>query len=497
MDKEYFNLIDEPWIPVADMGNASLKQIFASHTCRALGGTPRQKIAVLKLLLAVAQAASTPANTAAWANLGPEGLGKACLDYLEHRHDAFYLYGTRPFLQMPVKRAKTVPYGAIMPEIATGNTTVLTHIQVEPPVPDSLRALLLVCEMSLCLGGKKTDPTCVLTPGYNKGKTARPGPGVCRMGLLHSFLTGRSLLETVWLNLLTDDDIAGVKNFPHGVGRPPWEEMPIGEDCSTARALKGSLMGRLVPLARFCLFEENGLHYTEGIIHPDYTEGVFDPSVAGDTSAAKAKMLWTDPEKRPWRSLAALLCFLDTRRPQPGFDCLYLREGLKRLGEGRVAHFGIWCGGLRVSSNAGEQYVSGMDDSVESETDLERDVIENETWFQNLQKELLALEDTAKKLYGAIQRYFKEFGAEEKTSARLGTSLFWELAESLFQELLDACEKSEHLPELHRAYTQRVLHAFDSVCPHVTARQIAAWGKSRPRRFDKPDSRNSLPASKG
>ena len=179
MDTPRYNLIDEAWIPVADRGKASLKEIFASRTCRALVGTPREKIALLKLLLAIAQAANTPADTPAWAALGPDGLGKACLDYLERWRDTFYLYGQRPFLQMPVERAKLFSYGHIMPEIATGNTPVLTQFQYERPVPDCLRALLLVCEMSLCLGGrKKADHTCILTPGYTKGVTASTGPGM-------------------------------------------------------------------------------------------------------------------------------------------------------------------------------------------------------------------------------------------------------------------------------------------------------------------------------
>lgn len=491
MDKVSYNLIDEPWIPVADMGKASLKQIFDSHKCRTLGGTPRQKIAVLKLLLAIAQAAVTPTDTAAWAALGSDGLGKACLDYLEHWHDAFYLYGNQPFLQLPVKKAKVQPYGAIMPEIATGNTTVLTQLQIEPPIPDSLRALLLVCEMSLCLGGKKADSTCILTHGYAKAKTARPGPGVCHMGLLHSFLTGQSILETIWLNLLTADTISANKNFPHGIGQAPWENMPAGEDCPTARMLKGSLMGRLVPLARFCLFKEHDLHYTEGILHPDYMEGSLDPSTAGNFSASKPKMLWTDPEKRPWRSLTALLSFLDTQRPQSGFNCLYLREGMKRLTDGNVMHFGIWCGGLKVSSNAGEQYVSGMDDSVESEVTLERDVLENEEWFLRLQQEMAELENMAKVLLGAIRGYFREQHVEEDGLADMGTGLFWELVEPLFQRLLDACAAPKHLPELRRLYAEQAMRAFDTVCPHTTARQIEAWGKSRPR-FGKAPFRKGL-----
>ena len=45
-----FNLIDEPWIPVVDAGQVSLKQLFSYPEYRALGGNPVQKIALTKLL---------------------------------------------------------------------------------------------------------------------------------------------------------------------------------------------------------------------------------------------------------------------------------------------------------------------------------------------------------------------------------------------------------------------------------------------------------------
>lgn len=55
----YFNLIDEPWITVADEGKVSLKALFNNNGYRSLGGSPVQKISMMKLLLAIAQAACT------------------------------------------------------------------------------------------------------------------------------------------------------------------------------------------------------------------------------------------------------------------------------------------------------------------------------------------------------------------------------------------------------------------------------------------------------
>ena len=57
-----FNLVDENWIPVAGEGLVSLRRVFTDHNLMALGGNPVEKIALTKLLLAIAQTAYTPKN---------------------------------------------------------------------------------------------------------------------------------------------------------------------------------------------------------------------------------------------------------------------------------------------------------------------------------------------------------------------------------------------------------------------------------------------------
>ena len=115
-----YNLLDEAWIPIADMGKAGLLRVSGGRECRALGGTAVQKIAVLKLLIAIAQAAATPQDTQEWAVMGPNGLGKQCVAYLERWRDAFWLYGDKPFLQMPTcAKAELKPYGTALAQVAS------------------------------------------------------------------------------------------------------------------------------------------------------------------------------------------------------------------------------------------------------------------------------------------------------------------------------------------------------------------------------------------
>jgi len=483
-----FNLIDQPWIPVADIGRVSLGQLFSNPDYRALGGTPVQKIAVMKLLLAIAQAATTPEDDAAWDALSMQCMVDRCLSYLHRWRDRFYLYGEHPFLQMPaIARAAVRSFGAVLPEVATGNTTVLTQSQVPRRLEDADKALLLLCLMGFALGGKKTDNSVILSPGYagktnDKGKasTGKPGPSVGYFGLLHSLILGESLLETLRLNLWTDQDVRNAGYYPNGLGIPPWEQMPQGESCARAQALKGALMGRLLPLSRFCLLHEDGLHYSEGIAHPDYKAGGVDPTVAINHSGKDLKALWVNPEKRPWRELPALLSFLETS--QGRFDCQQLRVAQKRVQQS-VARFAIWSGGLCVSSNAGEQYVSGSDDFVESVVWLESEMLDS-FWFARLRQEMEALSDLGKLLYGCVMGFGKAQLVDGQDMAGHACQLFWQLCEREFQTLIDHCDVSAQAQavrqQLRRRFGAYVHHAFDQQCAHDTARQLDAWARSRP-----------------
>lgn len=480
-----FNLVDEKWIPVANHGLASLSDIFSQKQFTALGGNPIQKIALTKLLLAIAQAAYTPKDDEDWKRLGMKGMAEKSLSYLNEKKDCFWLYGEKPFLQMPaIKDAAKQSFGAVSASVATGNTTVLLQSQVEQEKTDAEKALLIVELGNFALGGKKTDNTVVLTKGYSgknndKGKpgTGKPGPSLGFLGFLHSFLVGSTVLESLWLNLITKEQIHSTPHLTNGTGIVPWEKMPSGEDCTRARELKTTYLGRLVPLSRFALLDNDGLHYSEGIFYPGYAQGVFDLSTGVDFSAAKARALWANTEKRPWRQLTSLLAFLANEK-KDSYECYQLRFGLSRA-RSALDKVGIWSGGLRVSSNAGEQYASGTDDFVESEFFLETSWL-GEEWFLRLKAEMTIIEELAKNVYGCTMGYFKQQLTEGKDQAAQSTNLFWQLTENHFQELINACGNNTS-EAMHPLFAKAAIKAYDTYCPKDTARQMDAWAASRPR----------------
>lgn len=481
-----FNLVDEPWIPVADHGRVSLAQLFTNTRYRALGGNSVQRVSLVKLLLAIAQSASTPTDTKHWLKLGPDGLATACINYLEQWHDRFYLYGDKPFLQVPaIKAAEIKPFGAVLPEVATGNATVLTESQLVTTQSDADLALLMVSIMSFALGGKKTDNKITLTEGYQakqkpngRPNSGKPGPALEFMGLLHTYLVGQSIHETLWINLFTQDQIDSLSVFDGGLGVAPWEQMPDGEDCPVAKSLRGSFIGRLVPMNRFALIAEDGLHYSEGVMHQGYKDGLSDNTAAVDQGAKKPKALWVDPDKRPWRSLTALLSFLD-QEISTGFECRQLGMCLHRVRD-VCEQFSVWSGGIRVSSNAGEQYLSGGDDYVESMITLRSDLL-GAAWFRLLSNEMSDLDTLSKQLYGRVVAYYK---AQQKSDggdiAAKATQMFWQLVERDFQALVDGCEDTSVRDVLRKRFTAYLYQAYNRFCPQTTARQIAIWAQCRP-----------------
>ncbi len=489
MSENRFNLVDEKWIPVANKGLQSLNDIFSGKSLTALGGNPVQKLSIIKLLLAITQSAWTPYNDQEWISCGIEEMNSKVITYLMEHKNEFWLYGTKPFLQIPaVEKAEIKSYGTLLSHVASGNTTVLTQIQQEIELTDSDKALLVVQMMGFSMGGKKTDNSVVLSKEYNgksndKGKpsTSKAGPSLGFLGYLHNYIIGKSIAETIWLNLFTSHDIQSFASFPEGLGDAPWKNMPSGENCEVAIKLKRSYLGRLVPLSRFMLLKAEGVHYTEGIYHEDYKAGISDTSIAVDYSCKIPKAIWVDTEKKPWRQLPALLSFIESESLS-SFECPQLRICIKRANANRL-HFGIYSGGIRVSSNAGEQYLSGSDDYVESEIFFDTTVL-GQTWFANFKKELTDMENISSILYKSVLSYFKTLQTDGKNIAKKATNTYWQLCERKIISIVNVCNDEivgERLKPIKRTLLNYVLKSYDTYCPHDTARQIEAWAKNRPR----------------
>lgn len=476
-----FNLVDEPWIPVAGKGLVSLAGIFSDPSLSALGGNPVQKIALTKLLLAIAQAAYTPKDDEDWKSLGASGMAKKSSDYLTAKKELFWLYGERPFLQMPEikdvicknaneknKEPKRLGNGDF-PNLPNDNNTILLQSEAINYMTDADKALFILSLMSFALAGKQCH--------CNNKKPAIVGPSLGRACYLHTYVTTDSIVETLFLNILTLENIEDLRFLTGKLGIPAWETKNLNQ-------ISNTYLEMLVPACRYILLSGDGIYMMEGIKYPNHKDGWSELTMAINRSGTN-KVLQVDTERKPWRQLVSLLSFVTG---QAEYDCQQLKYGKNNAQKTLIKKIKIWSGGMKITGDAFGQKVSGSDDFVESEIQLDSSEL-GEPWFYNLKQEMAELEDAARKLkisvYRANKREVKESKEKDKRAdsvSKEAEALFWQLCERKFQTLVYACadDSGEESKKLRRVFAGFVDTAYNTYCPKDTARQIDSWAANRP-----------------
>ncbi|MDO4550014.1 MAG: type I-E CRISPR-associated protein Cse1/CasA [Planctomycetia bacterium] len=495
-EKKSFNLVDDPWIPIAGVGERSLRDVFEHPEYLRLGGTAVEKVVILRLLLCIVHASTPIPDEEAWAELTLEQISQNALAYLEKWHDRFDLYDEElPFLQFPQLKGKCAKAGleGIAWTAASGNKTLLTQWSGMKRFSDAEAARLILCGTSYGSGGKKYDLKAKIDPaGPDKGKSASQGTLTGYSGYLHSFLLGETILETLYLNLLTEEEVRSLCLFRESnpLGCPFWEAMPTDEGGSSAEAYRSTYQGHLFPLNKFFCLHEDSLLMTEGISYPTHKQGQWDPGIVlfYGTKPEDTRALWCDTEKKPWRQLSSLLQFLDvnTNSTMPAF----LIRGLDKMDRSHDRMFGIWTGGVGVNNNSGEQYVSAKKDYVESEFTIPmswyegRDEVRGASSFLRYKNLMQTLDDYASVLYSAVNRYFKSLDEQRSGDlAKQAVQLFWEKMEPAAQAIIDLSlekEESEEVLAAEKAWQGVARSCYDQFCPHQTPRQIQAYVQGTP-----------------
>jgi len=494
MTNPEFNLIEDGWIPIpGEHDLQSLRNVFTRTELKGPGGNPVEKIVILRLLLAIAHAAVELPDRKAWLELTPEKLANKCLAYLEQWHDRFNLYGERPFLQFPALAKGTLSsIAATQVSVATGNKVVLTSWNVARDCDDAGKVLVLLRQSCFGCSGKRYDQDIALAPGLVKKSTGKSGTLTGFQGYLHSYLLGDTFLETVRNNLLCTGEIAEFNVFPGGVGRPFWEEMPVSESCRRATELLSTYQGQLFPLDKFLLLKDDGIVMTDGIAYPTHKTGLADPALTLWTDGKDGKALWCSTEKKPWRELVALLGFLDVQQGRKTPWLLYC--GLAGLAKSDAGTRAFWTGGMRVSSNAGEQYLSGTDDYVESVFRISVSGSMN-TRFCTFRSMIEVLDYYARMLYGAVSGYYRELQSVQGEIASGAVRKFWELLEQRSQGIIDLAfsdetDQEEAIAAEQKRWRKMGLRIYNEACPNVTARQLTAWVKCTPNFKKKEGKKN-------
>ena len=480
-----FCLVYEKFVLVSNYGRASLMDIFKDDSLIDIAGNPIAKMAMMKFLIAIAQAAVRLEDRSEWKALGPDGLADKVCEYLASHRECFYLYGDKPFLQMPVLSdmndvdEQRIYYDYI-PDMAWDNDTVFKEMQDIRELSDGDKAVFIIQLMNYALGGKRTSFIAPLTEGYAlKSKSAKPGPSLGNsVGYLQVLLKGRSIRETVWLNYFTDSDIRSLRpDFSLDV-RPPWEVMPEGEDDEIARELKRSVYAWLCALSRFVLLTEDGIKYTEGLQYPSsIKDGYFEPFIT--INEEEKKVLYADPAKKTWRNLQSLLSAVYHGDHDSPYRCMQMVKFWQRT-VSACDSFNLWTGGLRVRTNSGDQSVKQSDDYVESEIRLRsKDLGTN--FFLDFCNGMKRIDSYALLLRDNMKKYFKAMKSGDASSAK-AVAYYWMAADEVSDDFMDACNADDGKKrDMVMSHLYGVmLGLYDAFCPHETGRQIMIWIKYRP-----------------
>ncbi len=311
------NLTTEPWIP-ALRGDGrrelfSLQDLFAqAHELRDLAARPHERIALMRLLLCVTQAAlDGPTDEDEWQDCAP--LIQPAVDaYLKKWQAAFELFGDGPrFLQVPnLRPGKDADEGNAATKLdlalATGNNSILfDNLAGSERVLRAARsAINLLTFQCFAPGGR------IGVVKWNGADTAGKGASnhapCTPSSMVHTFVLGENLLGSLHQNLLTKEmatDCFG----PNRWGKPLWE-LPVenARDASVENASR-TYLGRLLPLSRAIRLDEdgtsiilgNGLDYP---IFPAYREATATVIKRKDELA----LLPASTQRSLWRQLGAV-----------------------------------------------------------------------------------------------------------------------------------------------------------------------------------------------
>ena len=494
------NLSTDAWIPIVwtegKPGIVSLCEAFEqSHEIQDLAVRPHERIALMRLLICVAQAAlDGPVDYDDWKGCRSRIVSSA-VDYLQRWQQVFDLLGTgQRFLQLPnLNKAPTKSTGGDDEEgnstskldlaLATGNNTTLFDNAggSERPFTPGRLALMLTTFQCFSPGGR------IGVALWNGQETAGKGSSdhapCLAGGMLHALVRGENLLATLHKNLLTKrqaEQLFGQDSW----GMPVWELMPKElEDAKAVRNANHTYLGRLAPLTRAIWLADDckSLILANGLGYGSYAEdGWREPSATIITRTVKGQptrvVLPASIDKAAWRELHVLTVKSISQHTNGGPAVLEHTSDEEA--------FDLWVGAL-VSNQAKPV------DTIESVFHVPAEML-TETSQKVYEKGVRLAETTEFRLKRAVSAYHKELGdnldrPEMKNRRRQVQSnaavQFWTDIERAVPRLMEVAAAPERLglkSEWHKtAWGQTVWRtaraAYERACPHETPRQLCAY----------------------
>ncbi len=496
------NLTTEAWIPAVwrdgKPATVTLREAFQrGDELHDLAVRPHERIALMRLLICVAQAAlDGPADFDDWKSCRPS-IAPAALDYLEHWQHAFELFGCgQRFLQVAnLRKLDTKKKSANEPNgddggtptskldlaLATGNNTTLFDNaggSERAFTPGDLAVMLLTFQ---CFSPGGRIGIALWNDAPTEGGGSSDHAPCVAGGMLHALVRGDNLLDSVYRNLMSKNQAEKFsgKNL---WGRPVWEMMPERpSDAPAVRNGNRSYLGRLVPLTRAVWFADdreslilaNGLEYAS---FPEWREPSATIVIREVKGQPDRVILRADIDKAAWRELHALTVKALSQNTNGG------PAALRNLSDEEP--FDLWVGGL-VASKA------KLVDTTESVFHLPAAML-GEPSQRTYEAGVREADKMAFRVMRAVSVYHGKLGdlldrPEMKDRRQQiqnhAAAQFWTDVESAVPRLLDVAADPGSLglnAEWHKTAWGRfvwraALDAYERACPHQTPRQIQAY----------------------
>lgn len=504
------NLTTEPWIPIVrnngTPGMVGLAEVFSQgDEIRDLAVRPHERIALMRLLICVAQAAlDGPADFDDWKTCGRR-IAPAALNYLKRWQDAFELFGDgQRFLQpdnlqrLTKKPATEDDEGRLVSKLdvalATGNNSTLFDNAggTERTFTPAQLALMLLTHQCFSPGGTIGVAIWNGKPTEGWKSYPRPAPGYsehapCLSGsMLHTFLRGANIAETVYFNLLSKHAVELALGSDKW-GQPVWEAMPTSPDDTPKVAnATTTYLGRLVPLSRAIWLENDG-HFmlrANGLTYPPFPEWREPTStivIRKVKDQSERAVLSASLDKALWRELHALV--VKTTGKEPGGPLALQNTASDKP-------FDIWVGGL--VADRGKPL-----DTVESVFHVPATMLV-EIGQLTYEAGVRHAERMERRLRLAVSVYHKEVGnnlsrAEMREHRQRilskATFQYWTDVDRHVNHLLAVAENPAlldngwHKTDWGQAVWRAALAAFEGACPCGTGRQIRAYALGRQALF--------------
>lgn len=493
------NLTTEPWIPVLGLDGRrtvlSLCDVFdRANEIRDLAMTPLERIATMRLLVCIAQAAlGGPEDEIAWASCEPLIQVRA-REYLAQWCATFELFGigTR-FLQLPnLQTGKATDEGNSASKLdlalATGNNaTIFDNAAGAPrPVAPPRAAMNLLTFQCFSPGGRigVAQWNGAVTVGNGSSKHAPCTPS----SMVHALVVGATLLDTIRRNLLTREIVEDVYGVG-GWGKPIWE-CPVAEASDTS-AIKNATMtylGRLVPLSRAVQLAEdgvfivlaNGLEYP---IYPAFREATATIVRRKDDELA---VLPASTSRSLWRQLAAVSV---SRRTKSDPAC-----GPLALSHAPALTTSLWVGAL-ITDNA------KIDEVVESFYALPARMFDA-VGRAAYEAGILFAEQREDALMQAVKKYAESLNLIGRSAAyeHHARREYWTSVEQQLMSLFELVTSVDLVADLPHAAWGVAVHAaaraaFERSCPRQTPRQLEAFALGLRKLNFAPHSVHSTPTT--